>query len=162
MKPTMFVLTIAVAAFMIACNTTTPTGPFGNGLSAAHQIAKTHPGMTRIPLSGIPREPHPLSGLVFEISGYVEYTMVRLPGSGNLFDIQLTTDARLRSEMLDEPDINVAGSNRWQISVSEEGVTFRDVSFLLPNREDRLALFITFQITQGSMEVADVALVFLE
>ena len=153
MKPTMFVLTIAVAAFMMACNTTTPTGPLGDAVPSVQQVAKAAPNSNRIPLSGMLRDITYVGSYLtqVEISGYVDYTTVRL--QGNLFDLHLVTNARLQDVRRDEPGIVVQTTENHQVTVSEEGVAFLETYHVLPG--SNRVLYIQLQITQGTVEVAD-------
>jgi hypothetical protein len=153
MKFTMFVLAITVGTFITGCDTMTPAGPFAEAGSPLSQIAKAHPGDHQIPLSGRLRQityvGNPLTPL--EISGYVDYRMARL--QGNRFDLQLMTNARLQDMSSDRDGIVVQATENHQVTVSEEGVAFMVTPHVLPG--SRFVLYIQFQITQSTVEVAD-------
>jgi hypothetical protein len=153
MKSTIFVLAIAVAAFIIGCDASTPTGSLAEATSTVISIAKSHPGSNQIPLSGLLRDVtypgSPLTNLA--ISGYVEYTMIRVRGS--LFDLQLTTNARMHDINFDEDGFSVQSTENHQVNVSEEGALLLTTSHVVEG--SRFVLYLQFQITQGSIEVAD-------
>ena len=161
MKSTMFVLAVAAVALVGGCQDI-PTGPITANESIIHPSAKPFPTKHRLVLNGCPRQPYPWACLLFHISGYIDYTMVRLPRHENLFEVQFEPNAQLENQVFDQPAIDVIGNANFRVSVSEEGVAFYEARHLLPNRGDRLALFITFQITQGAMEVTDLALDYIE
>ena len=161
MKRSMYVLVIAIAAIIVGCQNA-PTDPASSPATLVGGLAKDSHHMVRIPLNGTPREPYPNSGLVFDISGCVDYSMVRLAGNGNLFSLRLVANARLTPRADDQAALILASSSDYVVSVSEEGVAFQGVRYVFPERNDRLALFITFQITQGNVEVADMLLDFIE
>jgi len=161
MKRLMFTLVVVIAVTILGCQNT-PTDPTVRSTAPGDGLSKAVHSLVRISLNGTPREPYPNSGLIFTINGFLDYSMVRTAGTGNLFSLHLETNARLTPRADDQGALTLAFFSNHVVSVSEEGVTFQEVRYVFPERGDRLALFITFQITQGSVEVADMLLDFNE
>lgn len=161
MKRSMVVLVIALTIVVVGCENA-PTGPAGSPAASVSGLTKAVNPLIRIPLNGTPREPYPNSGLAYDVHGFVDYSLVRVAGNGNLFNLHLAANARLTPRADDRSALILASSSDYVVSVSEEGVTFQEVCYVFPERGDRLAIFITFQITTDNVEVADMALDFIE
>lgn len=161
MKRSISVLVIALSTIIVGCQNA-PTDPAVSSATSVDGLSKALYSMARLPLNGTPREPYPNSGLVFDISGFVDYSMVRVSSNENLFNLHLAANARLKPRADNQAVLELFFSEDCLVEVSEEGVAFREVRYVFPERGDRLALFITFQITQGSVEVSDMLLDFIE
>ena len=161
MKRSIFVVVVVIATTILGCQSA-PTDPALSSATLVDGLSKALHPLVRIPLMGTPREPYPKSGLVFNVNGFVDYSMVRMNGNENLFNLQLEANARLKPHAEDQPALTIAFVSNDVVSVSEEGVALHEVRYVFPERNDRLALFITFQITQNNVEVADMLLDFIE
>jgi len=160
MKHSIFTIVIAIAATILGCQNS-PTDPAISSAASAGNVPKASYPSVRILLNGTPSEPYPNSGLVFDIRGFADYSMVRVSGE-NLFNLHIQANATLTPRSDDQFTLTLASSSENLVSISEEGVTFREVRYVFPERNDRLALLITFQITTDNVEVADMALDFVE
>lgn len=161
MKRSILALVVVIAVTVLGCQNTS-TGPAVSSTALADGLSKSARSLLRIPLSGTPREPYPNSRLDFDILGFVDYSMVRVNGNENLFDLHLMANATLTHRAEDQGTLTLAFSSNHVVSVSEEGVTLQEVRYVFPGRGDRLTLFITFQITRDNVGVADMVLDFIE
>jgi hypothetical protein len=159
MKRSISVFAIALVTVVLGCENG-PLDPITSSAPSVSGLSKAATPVVRIPLGGTPREPYPNSGLVYDINGFVDYSMVRLNGS--LFSVHVTAQALLIPREGDQGMLNLNCSSDHIVSVPEEGVVFLEVRYLFPERNDRLAMFITFQITTDNVEVADMWLDFVE
>ena len=157
----MLVVVVAIAVTILGCQNT-PSGPAVSLATLADGLSKVPYPLVRIQLNGTPREPYPNSGLVFDVNGFVDYSMVRVNGNENLFNLHLAATARLTPRADDQEALTLASFSNHVVSVSEEGVTFQEVRYVFAERGDRLALFIMFQITRDNVEVTDMVLDFIE
>ncbi len=161
MKRSMFVVVGFIAVAILGCQNTR-TDPEVSSATPVDGLPKAMYPLVRTPLNGKPREPYPNSGLVFDIDGFVDYFLVNENGNGNLFNLHLAANGRLTPRADDQIVLVLASFSNHVVSVSEEGVAFQEVRYLFPERNDRLALFITFQIDRDNIEVVDMLLDFIE
>lgn len=159
MKCAASILSIIVAVFVTGCQDQTATGPvLGN--TETMPINKSTAGIESITLNGV--LPEPGSDVHFVIVGRVDYATVRIPGTLDQFDVSISTTAQLGNSQIDQLPFVVAESSTHRVNVTEEGVVFMTLAYVIESRADRLALVLEYQITQEHIEVAGMWLEFVE